>query len=135
MLKNRVKTVDVREKINAFDKLSFESQFQKLSPGGAISYVEVPNMKDNLEAMENIVKFMYDNIMYSEFNTKSDYCANCGFDGEVLLNNENEWYCPNCGCKDHSKLTVTRRTCGYIGTQFWNVGKTKEIKQRVIHVD
>ncbi len=127
--------VDVREKINAFDKLSFESQFQQISSGGAISYIEIPNMENNLEVLEKVVKFIYENIQYAEFNTKSDYCMNCGFDGEIILNDENEWECPQCGNKDHSKMSVTRRTCGYLGSQFWNKGKTLEIKQRVVHFD
>ena len=126
--------VDVREKINAFDKLLFESQFQTISTGGAISYVEVPNMTNNLEAMEEIVKFIYDNIQYAEFNTKSDYCHECGFDGEIIINDDNEWECPNCHNKDKNKMNVTRRTCGYLGENFWNVGKTKEIKERVLHL-
>jgi anaerobic ribonucleoside-triphosphate reductase len=126
--------VDVREKIDAFDKLSFESEFQKLSTGGAISYIEIPNMSKNIDALESVVKFIYDNIQYAEFNTKSDYCHECGFDGEIIINKDNEWECPNCGNKDHSKLTVVRRTCGYLGENFWNAGKTKEIKQRVMHL-
>ena len=126
--------VDVREKINAFDKLSFESQFQKISSGGAISYIEVPNMQNNLEAMEEVVRFIYDNIQYAEFNTKSDYCHVCGFEGEIIINDDNEWECPICHNKDHSKMNVTRRTCGYLGENFWNVGKTKEIKARVLHL-
>ncbi len=126
--------VDVREKIDAFDKLSFESEFQKLSTGGAISYVEIPNMQNNIPALEEVVKFIYDNIQYAEFNTKSDFCHICGFDGEIIINDNNEWECPNCGNKDHSKLTVVRRTCGYLGENFWNAGKTKEIKQRVLHL-
>ncbi|MBP3708586.1 MAG: anaerobic ribonucleoside-triphosphate reductase [Clostridia bacterium] len=126
--------VDVREKIDAFDKLAFESEFQKLSTGGAISYVEIPNMQNNVPALEEVVKFIYDNIQYAEFNTKSDYCHECGFDGEIIINDDNEWECPNCGNKDHSKLTVVRRTCGYLGENFWNAGKTKEIKQRVLHL-
>ncbi|MBP3283886.1 MAG: anaerobic ribonucleoside-triphosphate reductase [Clostridia bacterium] len=126
--------VDVREKIDAFDKLKFESQFQPISSGGAISYVEIPNMCKNIEALEDLVKFIYDNIQYAEFNTKSDYCHVCGFDGEIIINDDNEWECPNCGNKDHAKMNVTRRTCGYLGENFWNVGKTKEIKQRVTHL-
>ncbi|MCI8617007.1 MAG: anaerobic ribonucleoside-triphosphate reductase [Clostridia bacterium] len=126
--------VDVREKIDAFDKLQFESEFQRLSTGGAISYVEIPNMQHNLPALETAVKFIYDNITYAEFNTKSDFCQVCGFDGEIIINGENEWECPNCGNKDHSKLNVVRRTCGYLGENFWNAGKTKEIKQRVLHM-
>lgn len=126
--------VDVREKIDAFSKLKFESDFQKMSPGGAISYVEVPNMQNNLQALEEVVKFIYDNIQYAEFNTKSDYCHVCGFDGEIIINDNNEWECPNCGNKDHGKMNVTRRTCGYLGENFWNAGKTKEIKARVLHL-
>ena len=126
--------VDVREKIDAFDKLSFESEFQKISSGGAISYVEIPNMQNNVPALEEVVKFIYDNIQYAEFNTKSDFCHVCGFDGEIIINDDNEWECPNCGNKDHSKMTVVRRTCGYLGENFWNAGKTKEIKQRVLHL-
>ena len=126
--------VDVREKIDAFEKLEFESEFQKISSGGAISYVEVPNMEKNVDALEAVVKFIYDNIQYAEFNTKSDYCHECGFDGEIIINDDGEWECPNCGNKDHSKMTVVRRTCGYLGENFWNAGKTKEIKQRVMHL-
>ena len=126
--------VDVREKIDAFDKLTFESEFQKLSTGGAISYVEIPNMQNNIPALETAVKFIYDNIQYAEFNTKSDFCHVCGFDGEIIINEDNEWECPNCGNKDHSKMNVVRRTCGYLGENFWNAGKTKEIKQRVLHM-
>ena len=126
--------VDVREKIDAFSKFSFESQFQKISSGGSISYVEIPNMRHNLEALEEVVKFIYDNIQYAEFNTKSDYCHVCGYDGEIKINDDLEWECPQCGNKDHSKMNVTRRTCGYLGENFWNVGKTKEIKARVMHL-
>ena len=126
--------VDVREKIDAFSKFKFESQFQNISSGGAISYVEIPNMRHNLEALEEVVKFIYDNIQYAEFNTKSDYCHVCGFDGEITINDDNEWECPACHNKDHGKLTVIRRTCGYLGENFWNVGKTKEIKARVMHL-
>ena len=126
--------VDVREKINAFDKLKFESEFQNMSKGGAISYVEIPNMKNNIDALEELVKFIYDNIQYAEFNTKSDYCHVCGYDGEIKINSNNEWECPQCGNKDHSKMTVVRRTCGYLGENFWNTGKTKEIKSRVLHL-
>ena len=126
--------VDVREKIDAFSKFKFESQFQKISAGGAISYVEIPNMRHNLEALEELVKFIYDNIQYAEFNTKSDYCHCCGFDGEIQVNAQMEWECPQCGNKDHAKMNVTRRTCGYLGENFWNVGKTKEIKSRVLHI-
>ena len=126
--------VDVREDIDAFDKLKFESEFQTVSPGGAISYVEIPNMRHNLEALEDLVKFIYDNIQYAEFNTKSDYCHVCGFDGEIIINDKLEWECPNCGNKDKNKMNVTRRTCGYLGENFWNEGKTKEIKSRVLHL-
>ena len=126
--------VDVREKISAFDKLKFESKYQPISSGGAISYVEIPNMKNNLPALEALVTFIYDNIQYAEFNTKSDYCHICGFDGEITINEQNEWECPQCGNKNHDKMNVTRRTCGYLGENFWNVGKTKEIKSRVLHL-
>ena len=126
--------VDVREKIDAFSKFQFESQFQVISSGGAISYVEIPNMRHNLEVLEEIVKFIYDNIQYAEFNTKSDYCHVCGFDGEIKINENLEWECPQCGNKDHAKMNVTRRTCGYLGENFWNVGKTKEINARVLHI-
>lgn len=126
--------VDVREKIDAFEKLEFESEFQNISTGGAISYIEIPNMQNNLDALRTVVKFIYDHIQYAEFNTKSDFCHECGFDGEIKINKENEWECPNCGNKDHAKMTVVRRTCGYLGENFWNAGKTKEIKQRVMHL-
>ena len=126
--------VDVREHIDAFTKFNFESQFQKISSGGAISYVEVPNMKHNLQAMEDVVKFIYDNIQYAEFNTKSDYCQVCGFDGEIIINDNMEWECPQCHNKDKNRMNVTRRTCGYLGENFWNTGKTKEIKSRVLHL-
>ena len=126
--------VDVREKIDVFSKFSFESQFQNISSGGAISYVEVPNMMHNLKALEDIVSFIYDNIQYAEFNTKSDYCHECGYDGEIKINDNLEWECPQCGNKDHSKMNVTIRTCGYLGENFWNVGKTKEINARVLHI-
>ena len=126
--------VDVREKIDAFDKFTFESQFQKISTGGCISYVEIPNMRHNLEALKEVVRFIYDNIQYAEFNTKSDYCQVCGYDGEIIINDDNQWECPCCHNKDQSKMNVTRRTCGYLGENFWNVGKTKEIKARVLHL-
>ena len=131
--------VHVTENINAFDKLKFESQFQKLSPGGAISYVEVPNMQDNIDAVIAVMKYIYDNIMYAEFNTKSDYCHVCGYDGEIKIVEEKDsgklvWECPNCGNRDQDKMSVARRTCGYIGTQFWNQGRTQEIKERVLHL-
>ena len=131
--------VHVTENINAFDKLKFESQFQKLSPGGAISYVEVPNMQDNIDAVIAVMKYIYDNIMYAELNTKSDYCMECGYDGEIKIVEEKDsgklvWECPNCGNRDQDKMNVARRTCGYIGTQFWNQGRTQEIKERVLHL-
>ena len=126
--------VDVRENIDAFSKFTFESQFQQISSGGAISYVEIPNMRHNLTAVEDVVRFIYDNIQYAEFNTKSDYCHVCGFDGEIIINDNNEWECPVCHNKDQRKMNVTRRTCGYLGENFWNVGKTKEIKSRVLHL-
>ncbi|MBE6610052.1 MAG: anaerobic ribonucleoside-triphosphate reductase [Ruminococcaceae bacterium] len=126
--------VDVREEIDAFEKFRFESQFQNISSGGAISYVEIPNMRNNLSALAEIVKFIYDNIQYAEFNTKSDYCHVCGFDGEIVINSDGEWECPACHNKDHAKMNVTRRTCGYLGENFWNVGKTKEIGARVLHI-
>jgi ribonucleoside-triphosphate reductase len=126
--------VDVREHIDAFDKFTFESQFQRISTGGCISYVEIPNMRHNLEALKDVVRFIYDNIQYAEFNTKSDYCQCCGFDGEIEINEEFQWECPSCHNTDQSKMNVTRRTCGYLGENFWNVGKTKEIKARVLHL-
>ena len=126
--------VDVREKIDAFEKFTFESQFQNISSGGAISYVEIPNMRHNLEALEDVVRFTYDNIQYAEFNTKSDYCHVCGFDGEIIINDDLEWECPQCHNKDRNRMNVTRRTCGYLGENFWNVGKTKEINARVLHL-
>ena len=129
--------VHVTEQIDAFDKLSFESQFQALSPGGAISYVEVPNMQNNIEGVLAVMQYIYDNIMYAELNTKSDYCQVCGFDGEIVIVKEDGkliWECPNCGNRDQSKLNVARRTCGYIGTQFWNQGRTQEIQERVMHL-
>ena len=129
--------VHVSEKIDAFTKLKFESEFQQLSPGGAISYVEVPNMQDNLEAVMSVLQFIYDNIMYAELNTKSDYCQCCGYDGEIKIVEDDGklvWECPKCGNRDQSKLNVARRTCGYIGTQFWNQGRTQEIKDRVLHL-
>ena len=127
--------VPVFEEIDAFTKLKLESEFQNLSPGGAISYIETPNLQNNIDAVIELIKFIYDNIMYAELNTKSDYCQNCGFDGEILLNDDLEWYCPQCGNKDHNTLNVARRTCGYIGTKFWNRGRTQEIKERVLHLD
>lgn len=126
--------VFVKEEINIFDKFKFESQFQGKSKGGCISYGEIPNMLNNVEAVETMIRFIYDNIQYAEFNTKSDYCHVCGFDGEILLNEDDEWECPNCKNKDKSKMNVTRRTCGYLGENFWNEGRTKEIKDRVLHI-
>ena len=130
--------IHVTEQINAFDKLAFESQFQALSPGGAISYVEVPNMQQNLDAVLEVMKFIYDHIMYAELNTKSDYCQVCGFDGEIEIKEDEDgkliWVCPQCGNTDQSKMNVARRTCGYIGTQYWNQGRTQEIRDRVLHL-
>lgn len=129
--------VNVREKIDAFTKLKFESEFQRLSPGGAISYVEVPNLQDNLEAVIRVIQYIYENIMYAELNTKSDYCQNCGYDGEIQIKEDDGkliWECPNCKNRNQTKMNVARRTCGYIGTQFWNQGRTQEIKDRVLHL-
>ena len=130
--------VNVREEIDAFTKLKFESDFQKLSPGGAISYVEVPNMTDNIDAVLSVMQFIYENIMYAELNTKSDYCQVCGYTGEIQIVNDDHgklvWQCPNCGNREQDKMNVARRTCGYIGTNFWNQGRTQEIKERVLHL-
>ena len=129
--------IHVTEHINAFDKLAFESQFQALSPGGAISYVEVPNMQQNHDAVLEVMKFIYDHIIYAELNTKSDYCQVCGWDGEIEIVEQDGkliWKCPQCGNTDQDKMNVARRTCGYIGTQFWNQGRTQEIKDRVLHL-
>ena len=130
--------IHVTEEVNAFEKLAFESQFQALSPGGAISYVEVPNMQDNIPAVLEVMRFIYDNIMYAELNTKSDYCQVCGYDGEIQIQEDEDskliWVCPNCGNQDQSKMNVARRTCGYIGTQVWNQGRTQEIRERVLHL-
>lgn len=126
--------VVVTEEISAFDKLKFESQFENLSPGGNISYIEIPNMCHNLEALEAVVKYIYDNVQYAEFNTKSDQCHICGYDGEIQLNENLEWVCPVCGNKEEKKMTVVRRTCGYLGENYWNRGKTQEIKMRVMHL-
>ena len=119
-------------------KIDIEAELQKLSPGGAISYIETPNMENNVEAILSVIKYIYDNIMYAELNTKSDYCQACGYDGEIQIIEDNDgklvWKCPNCGNKDKNKMNVTRRTCGYLGENFWNVGKTKEIKSRVLHM-
>ena len=130
--------VHVTEEINAFDKLKFESQFQALSPGGAISYVEVPNMQNNLDAVLSVMQYIYDNIMYAELNTKSDHCQQCGYSGEIQIVTDTHgklvWECPNCGNRDQNRMSVARRTCGYIGTQYWNQGRTQEIKERVLHL-
>ena len=127
--------VPVFEEIDAFTKLSLESEFQKLSPGGAISYIETPNLQNNLDVVLEVIDFIYNNIMYAELNTKSDYCQECGYDGEILIDENLEWYCPNCGNRNHDTLNVARRTCGYIGSNFWNKGRTQEIKERVLHID
>ena len=127
--------VPVFEEIDAFSKLKLESKFQRLSPGGAISYIECPDLTNNIEAVIEVIKFIYDNIMYAELNTKSDYCQQCGYDGEILIDDNMKWYCPNCGNKNHDTLNVARRTCGYIGSNFWNKGRTQEIKERVLHLD
>ena len=127
--------VPVFEEIDAFSKLKLESEFQRLSPGGAISYIETPNLQGNIDVVIEVIQFIYDNIMYAELNTKSDYCQKCGYTGEILIDDNLEWYCPNCGNRDHNTLNVARRTCGYIGTNFWNKGRTQEIKERVLHID
>ena len=127
--------IPVFEEVDAFTKLTIESKFQKLSPGGAISYVEAPNLVKNLDVVLELITFIYNNIMYAEINTKSDYCHKCGYTGEILIDDNLEWYCPECGNRDHTKLNVARRTCGYIGTNFWNKGRTQEIKERVLHID
>ena len=127
--------VPVFEDIDAFSKLKLESEFQRLSPGGAISYIETPNLQNNIEAVLQVIEFIYNNIMYAELNTKSDYCQKCGYTGEILIDDNLEWYCPNCGNRDHDTLNVARRTCGYIGSNFWNKGRTQEIKERVLHLD
>jgi len=129
--------IHVSEQVDAFTKLKFESRFQKLSPGGAISYVEVPDMQHNIKAVTALQQYIYDNIMYAELNTKSDYCQECGYDGEIKIVEDNGkliWECPKCGNRDQKKLNVARRTCGYIGTQFWNQGRTEEIRDRVLHL-
>ena len=127
--------VPVFEEIDAFTKLKLESEFQRLSPGGAISYIETPNLENNIDVVMEVINFIYENIMYAELNTKSDYCQKCGYNGEILLDDDLEWYCPECGNRDHDTLNVARRTCGYIGTNFWNKGRTQEIKERVVHID
>lgn len=130
--------VHVTEEIDAFSKLSFESQFQKLSPGGAVSYVEVPNMQNNIEAVLSVIKHIYNTMIYAELNTKSDYCQECGFDGEIQIikddNGKLIWECPNCGNRKQNTMNVARRTCGYIGSQFWNQGRTQEISERKLHL-
>ncbi|WP_318743781.1 anaerobic ribonucleoside-triphosphate reductase, partial [Treponema sp.] len=130
--------VNVTEKIDAFTKLSFESQFQELSPGGAVSYVEVPNMENNLPAVMTLLKHIYNNIMYAELNTKSDFCQKCSYTGEIKIEEDVDkkliWKCPNCGNTDQTTMNVARRTCGYIGTQYWNQGRTQEIQERVLHL-
>ena len=130
--------VNVTEKIDAFTKLSFESQFQELSPGGAVSYVEVPNMENNIPAVMTLLKHIYNNIMYAELNTKSDFCQKCGYTGEIQIKEDADkkliWECPNCSNRDQSTMNVARRTCGYIGTQYWNQGRTQEIRERVLHL-
>lgn len=126
--------VDVREEIDAFSKLSFEAQFQPISTGGCISYVEIPNVGHNLEALEQLVNYIYHNIQYAEFNTKADVCQVCDYEGEIMITDDNEWECPNCGNRNKNLMNVVRRTCGYLGDNFWNEGKTKEIKSRVLHL-
>lgn len=130
--------INVREEIDPFEKLAIEAKYQKLSPGGCLSYVECADLGKNLEAILEVIKFIYENIMYAELNTKSDYCQVCGYDGEIQIIDENgtlEWECPNCGNRDQTKMNVARRTCGYIGSQFWNQGRTQEIKERFVHLD
>jgi ribonucleoside-triphosphate reductase len=126
--------VPVFEEIDAFSKLAIEAKFQKLSPGGAISYIETADLTGNVEAVIAVIKFIYDNIMYAELNTKSDYCQECGYDGEILIADDMTWYCPNCGNRDQTKMNVARRTCGYIGSKYWNYGRTEEIKERYVHL-
>ena len=130
--------VNVREKIDPFEKLKIEAEYQRLSPGGAISYVECSDLTHNIPAVLKMIQFIYDNIMYAELNTKSDYCQNCGYDGEIKIVDDNgklEWECPKCGCRDHAKMNVARRTCGYIGSHYWNEGRTEEIRDRYVHLD
>ena len=126
--------MDVREKIGAFDKFAFESQFQDHSLGGCISYVEIPSILHNISALEACISYIYDHVQYGEFNTKSDYCQVCGFDGEIQIAEDGEWECPQCHNRDHSKMNITRRTCGYLGENYWNKGKTQEIALRVLHL-
>jgi len=127
--------VFVEEPINAFDKLKFESQFHSISSGGAISYIEMPNMKNNTEAILEVIKYMYENVQYAEFNTKLDYCMKCGYDGEMICDDNLNWVCPNCGNTDTDEMTIVRRTCGYLGENLWNEGRTEEIRNRVMHLD
>ncbi len=127
--------IPVFEEIDPFTKLSIESEFQKLSPGGAISYIEAANLVNNIPAVMEVIRFIYDHIMYAEMNIKSDYCQVCGYSGEMQIDENMEWYCPNCGNRDHDKMNVARRTCGYIGSNFWNKGRTQEIKERYVHLD
>jgi ribonucleoside-triphosphate reductase len=124
----------VFEEIDAFSKLALESKFQKLSPGGAISYIETADLNNNIDAVISVIQFIYDNIMYAELNTKSDFCQVCDYDGEMQIDDDMNWYCPNCGNRDKSKLNIARRTCGYIGAHFWNYGRTQEIKERYVHL-
>ncbi len=126
--------VDVREKIDLFKKFQFEAQFQPISSGGCISYAEIPNITGNLDALKTCVRFLYDNIQYAEFNTKDDVCNACGFHGEIKVNPDGQWECPNCHCTDQRRMTIVRRTCGYLGENYWNEGKTKEISRRVEHL-
>ena len=126
--------MNVREEINVFDKFAFESEFQRLSTGGCISYAEIPNMNKNIPALLTMMQYIYDTISYAEFNTKSDYCHECGFDGEIIVNDDVQWECPRCHNTNRDTLTVIRRTCGYLGENFWNEGRTKEIKDRVMHI-
>ena len=124
------------EKIDAFNKMNFEAPFQELSSGGCISYIEIPNLQKNLEAMDTLVQYMYENIQYCEVNTRADFCCECGFEGEFLYDvSDDKWYCPACGCRDQAKVIPTRRTCGYLGSHHWNQGKTQEITSRVLHLD
>lgn len=133
-MKTGVYTIDVREPIDAFTKFTLENEFQPISSGGCISYVEVPNLKNNLKALKNVIRFIYDNVQYGEINTRSDICHKCGFEGEIRANKDGIWECPNCHNTDFNEMTVTRRTCGYIGSNGWNVGKVKEINSRVLHL-
>jgi ribonucleoside-triphosphate reductase len=126
--------IHVQEEIDAFSKLAFESQFQKISSGGCISYIETPNLTKNIPAVLQVINYIYENIQYAEINTKSDYCQCCGFDGEIIITDDLKWQCPNCGNTDTNKMNVVRRTCGYVGENYWNLGRTQEIKERVLHL-